>query len=80
MDGVTWDVIVVGAGVVGSATAYQLAKQGFKTLLIEQVAKTHSNICRVIYLNQQQPQMLLALDCDASDTFEFSLNDLHRIL
>ena len=41
MDGVTWDVIVVGAGVVGSAAAYQLAKQGFKTLLIEQVARMH---------------------------------------
>ena len=44
MDGVTWDVIVVGAGVVGSATAYHLAKQGFKTLLIEQVARKYAKI------------------------------------
>ena len=52
MDGVTWDVIVVGAGVVGSAAAYQLAKQGFKTLLTEQVARIHGNISsRVIYIN-----------------------------
>ena len=43
MDGMTWDVIVVGVGVVGSAAAYQLAKQGFKTLLIEQVARIHSS-------------------------------------
>lgn len=34
-----YDVIVVGAGVEGSSTAYQLAKQGKKTLLLEQVSK-----------------------------------------
>ena len=33
-----WDVIVVGAGVEGSATAYQSAKAGYKTLLLEQVS------------------------------------------
>ena len=32
-----YDVIVVGAGIEGSATAYQLAKAGQCTLLIEQV-------------------------------------------
>ncbi len=33
-----YDVIVVGAGVVGSSTAYQLVKQGAgKVLLLEQV-------------------------------------------
>lgn len=33
----TYDAIVVGAGIEGSATAYQLAKSGKRTLLLEQV-------------------------------------------
>ena len=33
-----YDAVVVGAGIEGSATAYHLAKQGQKTLLIEQVS------------------------------------------
>ena len=39
-----FDVIVVGAGVEGSATAYQLVKNGAKrVLLLEQVkAQSHS--------------------------------------
>ncbi len=32
-----WDCVVVGAGVVGSFTAYHLAKHGLKILLLEQV-------------------------------------------
>jgi len=32
-----WDTVVVGAGIEGSAAAYDLAKRGRKTLLIEQV-------------------------------------------
>ena len=32
-----YDTIVVGAGIEGSATAYYLAKQEQKTLLLEQV-------------------------------------------
>jgi sarcosine oxidase/L-pipecolate oxidase len=34
---VDFDVIVVGAGVKGSTTAYHLAKAGQRTLLLEQV-------------------------------------------
>ena len=34
---VDYDVIVVGAGIEGSATAYSLAKSNQKTLLVEQV-------------------------------------------
>ena len=34
--GKTWDVIVVGGGLVGSSIAYQLAKKGVETLLVEQ--------------------------------------------
>jgi len=32
-----WDTVVVGAGIEGSAAAYDLAKRGRKTLLLEQV-------------------------------------------
>ena len=34
-----WDVIVVGAGIEGSATALELVKAGQKTLLLEQVGQ-----------------------------------------
>ncbi|XVF89463.1 hypothetical protein PTKIN_Ptkin19aG0132400 [Pterospermum kingtungense] len=36
-----FDVIVVGAGVMGSSTAYQLAKRGQRTLLLEQFDFLH---------------------------------------
>jgi sarcosine oxidase subunit beta len=32
----SWDVVVVGGGLIGSAAAYHLAKDGHRTLLIEQ--------------------------------------------
>ena len=34
-----YDVIVVGAGIEGSATGYQLVKRGKSTLLLEQVGQ-----------------------------------------
>lgn len=37
-----FDVIVVGAGIEGSATAYHLAKQGHSTLLLEQFHLPHN--------------------------------------
>ncbi|XP_041349375.1 peroxisomal sarcosine oxidase-like [Gigantopelta aegis] len=42
MDDDVYDAIVVGAGVEGSATAYHLAKQHQRTLLIEQFPLPHS--------------------------------------
>ncbi|KAG6739140.1 hypothetical protein POTOM_056726 [Populus tomentosa] len=36
-----FDVIVVGAGIMGSSTAYQLAKRGQRTLLLEQFDFLH---------------------------------------
>ncbi|KAJ4707712.1 putative Sarcosine oxidase [Melia azedarach] len=39
--GEEFDVIVVGAGIMGSSTAYQLAKRGQKTLLLEQFDFLH---------------------------------------
>ena len=35
---VVYDVAVIGAGVTGSAAAYQIAKRGAKVVLLEQVA------------------------------------------
>ncbi|CAH1232250.1 PIPOX [Branchiostoma lanceolatum] len=37
-----WDVIVVGAGVMGSSTAFHLAQGGGKTLLLEQFFLPHT--------------------------------------
>lgn len=37
-----WDTIVIGAGIEGSATAYTLAKDGRKTLVLEQFFLPHS--------------------------------------
>ncbi|KAL3818416.1 hypothetical protein ACJIZ3_004321 [Penstemon smallii] len=36
-----YDVIIIGAGVMGSSTAYQTAKRGLKTLLLEQFDFLH---------------------------------------
>ncbi|KAK0397569.1 hypothetical protein QR680_002175 [Steinernema hermaphroditum] len=37
-----FDAIVIGAGIMGSCTAYQLSKAGVKTLLVEQFPRGHS--------------------------------------
>ena len=38
LDGSVYDVVVVGAGIMGSATAYALAKRKQRVLLTEQVS------------------------------------------
>lgn len=53
----TYDVIVLGAGVMGSATAYHLARRGRRVLLLEQFglghergsSHGHSRIFRLVY-------------------------------
>ena len=34
-----YDCIVIGAGVLGSSSAYQLSKDGYKVLLLDQVSQ-----------------------------------------
>ncbi|XP_058113131.1 probable sarcosine oxidase [Magnolia sinica] len=62
-----FDVIVVGAGIMGSCAAYQLAKRGQKTLLIEQFDFLHhrgsshgeSRTLRAAYSKDYYPSMVL---------------------
>ena len=55
--GEVYDVIVVGAGIEGSSTAYHLAKAGKRTLLLEQVS-----ICAVYMYRYICMRMLLRVD------------------
>ena len=34
----TYDAIIIGAGVIGSPIAYELAKKGYKTLNVDKLA------------------------------------------
>jgi len=63
-----FDVIVIGAGAVGSSAAYHLSKRGIKTLLIEQFALGHdqgsshgaSRITRHAYVNPIYSELMPA--------------------
>lgn len=65
----SFDVIILGAGAMGSATAYQLSRQGKKVLLLEQFEIAHtkgsthgeSRIFRFAYTNLAYAQ--LAFQC-----------------
>lgn len=65
----TFDAIVIGAGVMGSAAAYHLAKEGRRTLLLEQFEIGHargsshgeSRIFRFAYDNAEYAK--LAMQC-----------------
>jgi glycerol-3-phosphate dehydrogenase len=48
-----FDVIVVGAGIEGSATAYNLVKNGKSTLLLEQVI----NLIRFLYMHNTKNKL-----------------------
>ena len=43
---VDFDVVVVGAGVAGCVTAYQLATKGHSVLLVERGESPAARICR----------------------------------
>lgn len=40
----THDVIIVGAGIIGATVAYHLAKQGVRSLILEQCGKHITSI------------------------------------
>lgn len=80
----TYDVIVLGAGAVGSAAAYHAAKAGAKVLLIEQFALNHKNgssygYSRIIRYSYDHPAyvalaktvypMWAALEAEAGEQF-----------
>ena len=48
----TSDIIIIGAGVIGAATAFELAKQGYKTLSVDRMAEaghgSTSGSCAII--------------------------------
>ncbi len=61
-----YDAIVIGAGIMGSATAYYLAKAGASTLVLEQFPRGHtfgsshgdSRIIRLIYEKQFYTELM----------------------
>ena len=47
---IVYDVAVIGAGVIGSAAAYQIAKTGAKVALLEQVQSPQLHSIVKIYM------------------------------
>lgn len=41
----SWDVIIIGGGLAGSAAAIELAREGKKVLLLEKEAQAHHKVC-----------------------------------
>ncbi|ELT87604.1 hypothetical protein CAPTEDRAFT_226581 [Capitella teleta] len=81
-----WDVIVVGAGIEGSATAYELAKAGQRTLLLEQFplphsrgsSHGHSRIIRKAYSEDYYARMMVDAYCMWHDLEQQSSTSLIR--
>ena len=44
MDTRGFDYIVIGAGIIGSWSAYHLSKKGYRVLLLDQVIKSKLNL------------------------------------
>ena len=46
------DAVIIGAGVIGTATAFELCKRGYKTLNIDKLpsAPTQPSVARLVYL------------------------------
>jgi len=54
-----YDVIVIGAGIIGCAVAFEMAKKGYKTLAVEKLPAagygSTSNTCAIIRLHYSTP-------------------------
>jgi len=54
-----YDVIVIGAGIIGTCTAFELAKKGYRTLVVDKLSAagfgSTSNTCAVIRLHYSTP-------------------------
>ena len=81
IEGQVYDVIVVGAGIIGSATAYHLAKMGKRTILLEQVWLHFFILSCVTFFIRDINVQLIYTDSDISRSnilFADSLTYLHR--
>ena len=58
-----YDLVVVGAGIVGSCTAFHAAKAGLKTLMLEQVLYRNS-----ISISQSLVEEIVKNDLDPTST------------
>jgi len=54
-----YDVIVIGAGIIGTCTGFELAKKGYRTLIVDKLSSagsgSTSNTCAVIRLHYSTP-------------------------
>ncbi|WP_033196316.1 FAD-dependent oxidoreductase, partial [Streptomyces xiaopingdaonensis] len=75
----TADVIVVGAGPAGSATAYHLARSGLDVLLLEKTAFPREKVCGD-GLTPRATKQLLAMGMDVSEEAGWLRNKGLRII
>lgn len=73
------DVIVVGAGPAGSATAYHLAKSGLDVLLLEKTAFPREKVCGD-GLTPRATKQLVAMGIDISEEAGWLRNKGLRII
>ena len=79
-----YDAIVIGAGAMGSATAYHLAKSGARTLVLEQFSRGHTfgsshgdtRVIRLVYDKQFYTELMKSAYAEWRDLEKASGKDL----